>query len=189
MKKLILLTLLMCFTQVSFSQQEPPTNAPSLIFPLFDDYMTAGFERNHIKHTNRFNWVSYVYVGDLDITTFDEYYYYVKWGDTTTFLVHRVGGPDKFYYLIAINENWANNYYVFRRMFFKAIGLAEGMSECHTSCTHIMSAREIIDTELFFYDLDESNWERELTIYYNYLDFTTTKISEKEKHSLPLGTN
>jgi hypothetical protein len=166
-----LLTILVLFVGVtSFAQQEPLTNAPGVIYPLFDDYIKEGYERNYRTHTRQFNRISYIYVGDISHSLSDNFYVYEIFGRTSTYKVYKVDGFKRFHYNIAINSVWGNNYITMRRIFYKVIGFSQGLRECHHKCKHIMSGRPLLDPYLTFHDITEDYWERELDYYFKQID-------------------
>lgn len=161
---LILLALLVTFNG---SAQDPQTNDPNIIYPLLDEYIKEGYNRNYRIHAKRLNNIDFIYLIDIPYANPDSYMYHSKGGSLETYMVYFFWKKDLGRKsIIALNVNWYNNYYVLRRMMFKAIGFSMGLQECHKDCRHIMSGKPLMDAVLVFYDAVPGEWSKELDLYY-----------------------
>lgn len=164
MKRIVIILCLV----IGFSSygQDPQTNSPSIIYPLLDEYIKEGFDRNHRFHTRKLHTIDFIYL--IDITRVDPSLFHNQYGNTSTYKVYRYYHRPlgEWHYVIAINYVWMNNYTTIRRIFFKAMGISQGLYECHDDCKHIMSKRPLFDPILQIHDLTENQWEEELTTFY-----------------------
>jgi hypothetical protein len=162
MKKL----LVILFVNLTMYGQDPQTNHPKAFYPILDEYIKEGFERNYRRHTRILGQIDYVAFEDFNELTVYGYRDYVDSIETFQVLVYRDRILNHYRYVIIIHPKWDSNYYVLRRMIFKSLGMAQGLGECHSECTHIMSSRDIFDETLSNYDEVSSNWQEMLNVYY-----------------------
>jgi hypothetical protein len=171
--KNMLLLLITFFCVLNTYAQDPQTNAPEYVYPILDQYIREGFDRNYRSHTRKLTDLKYIYVGKLDTPEQDPHM--IVYGDQITFTVYKIPSPlGRWVYVIEIHEMWVGNYYVTRRYLYKAIGFVMGLKECHDTCNHIMSAKHLYDPKLELHDRVSGNWEDELDTYYNEINLHIT---------------
>ena len=160
--------------------QDPQTNNPNLIGPLLDSYIKEGFNRNKRRHVENLRTIDFIEVRDISDYLEPRDFDYSEQGESTTYKVYGYWSSayGEVRYSIAINEIWANNPGVLRRIFFKTMGLSHGLRECHQHCTHIMSARPLIDNKLIIYDLVPENWLNELNNLYTRINNVTSEVNK-----------
>lgn len=155
--------LLLVMGSAAFAQ-DPQTNEANIFYPLLDDYIKEGYNRNLRTHTRNLRTIDYVYVLDIKTYLGQKHPGYREYGSTATYKVYRYWNANynEYRYAIAFNIAWRDNKIMMRRMFYKTMGLTSDLKECHEECDHIMSKRPLFDPHLFFYDQIEGNWEKEL---------------------------
>jgi hypothetical protein len=164
--KIFTLTLALFFG-VNLYAQDPQTNDPDMVYPLLNEFIKEGYDRNYRTHTKKLRTIDFIYLIDIPYANPKSYIW--KRGDQQTYSVYSYRGKSEHRKVIAINVIWYNNYLVLRRMFFKSIGIAYGLDECHKECRHIMSQRTLMDPVLVFYDAVPEEWSKELDLFYNQL--------------------
>ena len=172
--KTLLITLIMVIGFTSYAQ-DPQTNAPKVIYPLMDEFIKEGYNRNYRSHTRLLYVIDYIHVADLSRA--DPKDFNNEWGNTATYKVYRYYNTamGQWQFVLGFNHAWTNNYYVLRRFFFKAIGEIHRLPVCHKDCTHIMSGRFLMDIDLMYHDMIKEEWKKELDIFYRTLQ-NKTKI-------------
>lgn len=165
-----ILFIICFFSWGSVLAQDPQTNAPRVIYPLMDEFIKEGFDRNYRAHTRILSLIDYIHVADLSRANPKDFNN--EWGDTSTFKIYRYynRAMQQWQFVVGFNQVWTSNYYVLRRMFFKAIGQIHKLPECHENCTHIMSGRFLMDADLMHRDMVKEEWEKELDIFYKALN-------------------
>ena len=167
--------LLFLLTGVMSYAQDPQTNYPKTFYPLLDEYIKEGFERNYRAHTRILGKIEYVYFINIskNIIVDDGTR---SWGSVDTFMVYTwYHVPLRDYrHIIAFNKDLYDNYYLMRRMMYQALGIIQNMKRCHNDCKHIMGA-PVIDPSLVHYDAAPEQWQRELDIFYRELNKKSLK--------------
>jgi hypothetical protein len=162
MKKLFIILLF----NLTMYGQDPQTNHPEAFYPILDEYIKEGFERNYRKHTRVLGRIDYALFEDYNELTILGYREYLDSQETYQMLIYRDHRLSQNRYVIILHPQWATEFYVLRRMIFKSLGIAQGIDECHSDCTHIMSSKDISDETLIKHDMIAGNWQKMLNIYY-----------------------
>lgn len=168
MYKYLILIVFYFFCLSGYSQKDPQTNAPNVIFPLMDQFIKVGFDINHRGHVKRLHNIEYIYV--MDITrVWGADFFYNEYGTTDTYKVYRFYNTslEEWRFAISINKVWISNPKILRRIFYKVMGHTLGLWECHDDCTHIMSKKN--PSEFFFYDSAKENWDNEIKYFFSEL--------------------
>jgi hypothetical protein len=151
----------------SVHAQDPQTNKPTVYYPLLDEFIKEGYDRNYRSHTRNLRRIDYVLFQDITQVRFADFTFN-SFGTTSTYMVYRYyhSGYNEYRFTIAYNKIWENNYIVLRRLFYKSMGHTFGLTECHKKCDHIMSGRPLVDSHLFFFDAVPEHWEEQLDHFF-----------------------
>jgi sulfur transfer complex TusBCD TusB component (DsrH family) len=163
---LLLFTITLAISSSVYSQHTQ-TNAPQQIYPLLDDYIKRGYERNYRVHTRVLKRLDFIYLIDTPATK-DRVTLPFSQGDHLTVIVYKYMHRElnEWRYVMAINEMWAGNPYVMRRLFYKGMLMVHEV-DLKPNSFGIDSDRVAYDFKLIIDDLTENNWEEKLTDFYN----------------------
>jgi hypothetical protein len=157
--KTITIFIVAFFVSFASFSQHTQTNAPNYIFPLLDDYIKQGFDRNYRAHMRILKQLDFIYLTNVPAKR-DRFTLPFSYGDHLTVIVYKYHHRElgQWRYVMAINEVWKGNPYVLRRLFYKGMAMVYEMQMIRGGFG-INTDRDMYDFKLILYDLTENNWK------------------------------